>query len=78
MQHVTYSITFMVTCTSRWTPNHDLVQMSTLMITHTCLEGMKGFTTPVMELSGEGRAGLSGRWEMPRESKERSLAWVFY
>ena len=68
----------MVTCTSRWTPTLDLVQMSTLMITPTCLEGMKGFTILITELSGEGRAGLSGRWEMPGGSKERSLAWVFY
>lgn len=66
--------TVVVTCRGR-VPLLRLMLMCTHV--HTYQKGRKRLTTHTTEVSGKGRAGLSGSSETASENKERSLAWMF-
>lgn len=44
---------------------------------HIHKEGMKMFIIHIIEVSGEGRAGVTSKSEMAWESQETRLTWVF-
>ena len=58
------------------TPPHKILFGCGLMTPFPQKEDMKSFTSPI-EVSGQGRTGLSSRTKKASGSQERRVAWIF-